>query len=237
MPRRRIPGFGAGDVEAHHPLVAESDGQLGDLPGPGGVAHRGHQAAHHDGAAQRGGRGHPVDESGQHRIDHLVERQAAVDVQFGGESHLGVDHVVGGQIRHALAGDPVQRLGGLHHPDGVRERLEIAHQRPAVGRGAEELGQRRQFGGGQPVIPELIGQLEHGGGAQAAVEVVMQQGLGGVVDPVQTQRRSHATIIRDEAGQPRRSISNGSSGGAVSPTDQASSSSASAAGNRSGVSV
>ncbi len=195
MPRGRVARLGAGDVEAHHAAVAEPDGQLGDLAGAGRVAHGGDQAAHRDGPAGAGRGAFTVDEPGQHGVDHLVERQPAVDVQFGGEPDLGVDDVVGGQILHAFIGDAVQRLGGLHHADGVRERFEVALQRAAVRGGAEELGQRVELGGGQVVIAELVGELEHRGGAQSPVEVVMQQGLGGVLDPVQTQRRTHRPII------------------------------------------
>ena len=51
-----------------------------------------------------------VGEPGQHRVDHRVERQPAVDVQFGGEPDLGVDDGVGGQVLDAFERHPVQRL-------------------------------------------------------------------------------------------------------------------------------
>ena len=63
----------------------------------------------------------------------------AVDVQFGREPDLGVHHVVGGQVFDALVGHPVQRLRRLHHPDGVRERLQVALERSAVRGGAENV--------------------------------------------------------------------------------------------------
>ena len=86
----------------------------------------------------------PVGEAGQHRVDDRVERQPAVDVQLGGEPDLGVDHGVGGQVLDALEGHAVQRLGGLHDADGVRERLQVAHQRSAVRGGAEQRAPARR---------------------------------------------------------------------------------------------
>src|SRR6267142_1514583 len=48
MPRRRVSGLGARDVETDHTLVSEPDGQLGDLAGPRSVPHRRGQASHGD---------------------------------------------------------------------------------------------------------------------------------------------------------------------------------------------
>ena len=92
------------------------------------MAHRRHQAPHHNrpAGARRGLL--PVGESGQHRRYHLVQRQPALGVQLGREPHLRVDDVVGGEVDHALEGDSVQGRRGLHHRDGVGERLQIAHQ-------------------------------------------------------------------------------------------------------------
>ena len=151
--RRRITGLGARDVEADDALVAEPDRQLGDLQRAGRVPHRGDQAAHRDGASVGADGLLAVGEPGQHRVDDVVERQPFVDVQFRREPDLGVDHVVGGQVLDALVGHPVQRLGRLHHPDRVRERLQVAHQRAAVRRGAEPRGQLVDVGGRQSSYP------------------------------------------------------------------------------------
>ncbi len=108
------------------------------------MPHRGDQAAHRDGAALGAGGLLAVGETGEHRIDDRVQRQPGVDVQFGREPDLGVHHVVGREVLDALVGHPVQGLGCLHHPDGVRERLQIAHQRSAVRGGAEERSRVRR---------------------------------------------------------------------------------------------
>ena len=49
-------------------------------------------------------------------------------MQLGRKADLGVDDVVGGEVGHALEGDPVQRLGCLHDRDRVGERFQVAHQ-------------------------------------------------------------------------------------------------------------
>ena len=137
----------------------------------------------------------PVGETGEHRVDDGVQGQSAVDVQLRCEPDLGVDDVVGDQVLDALVGDPVQRLRGLHDADGVRERLQVAHQRSAVRGGAEERRERVGVGGGQRVVPVLLGQLQHGRGPQAAVEVVVQQRLRRLPDGVQHQRCRHQLLL------------------------------------------
>ena len=107
MPRRRVSGLGASDVETDHALVSEPDGQLGDLPRPRGVPHRRHQTAHGDAPTLGAGCLLAVGEACQHRVDDRVERQPAVDVQFWREPDLGVHHVVGRQVFDALVGHPV----------------------------------------------------------------------------------------------------------------------------------
>ena len=47
---------------------------------------------------------------------------------LGGVADLGVHHPVGGQVLHALAGDPGDVVGSLHHRDGVVEGLEVTLQ-------------------------------------------------------------------------------------------------------------
>ena len=71
------------------------------------MAHRGDQAPHGDRVPGRIGGLLTVREPGQHGVDHLVERQAAVDVQFRREAHLGVDDGVRGQIFRTFERDAV----------------------------------------------------------------------------------------------------------------------------------
>ena len=132
-----------------------------------------------------------VGEAGQHGVDDRVERESPVDVQFGREPDFGVHDVVGRQVFDALVGHPVQRIRCLHHADRVRERFEVAHQRPAVRGGAEPRRELVDAGGGQLVVAVRPGQLKHRRGPQPAVEVVVQQGLRGAPDRVQGQRCGH----------------------------------------------
>ena len=134
VPGGRVAGLGAGDVEADHADVAVPHRQLGDLRRPGGVAHRGQQGADPDRRARRPGLDRAGLEPGQHRLHHLGQLQAALEVLLRGEPHLGVDHAVGGQVEGALPGHPVQRVRCLHDRDGVGERLQVALQRAGVGR-------------------------------------------------------------------------------------------------------
>ncbi len=225
---RRVPALAAANVKPAHSLVPPLDRQLGDLPGHRRVPHGGHQQSHHDRPARCRTSLLAVGEPGQHGVDDLVEGHAAVDVQLGSEPDLGVDHRVLGQVLYALVRHPVQRLGGLHHRHGVRERLQVALQRAAVRAGAKPGRQLLDVGGGQPVVAGLPGDVQHGRRAQAAVEVIVQQGLGRLADLLELQWCGHVTI---------RSMISGRGAGAPSPTFQPPSSSASAAPKRSGVSV
>ena len=73
------------------------------------MPHRGQQRPDPDPVAGRGGRPLALAEAVQHRLDDLVEGQAPLDVQLGGEADLGVDDAVGGQVLGALGGHPAQR--------------------------------------------------------------------------------------------------------------------------------
>ena len=50
----------------------------------------------------------PGAEAGEDRLDDLVEGEAALEVQLGGEADLGVDDAVVGQVGGALGGDPFE---------------------------------------------------------------------------------------------------------------------------------
>ena len=86
----------------------------------------------------------PCGEAVDHRLDDVLDREALGRRQLRREAHLGVHDAVGGQVEGALAGHPVDRLGPLHHADGVRERLQVLHQRPGVGRLPEPAAEARR---------------------------------------------------------------------------------------------
>ncbi len=190
-----IAGLRTRDVESDNAPVAEPDRQLGDLQRPRLMPHRGDQASHHNGAALGAGSLLAVGEAGEHGIDDCVQGQAGVDVQLGREADLGVHDVVGCKVLDALIGHPVQGLGCLHHPDGVRERLQIAHQRSAVSSAVRKNDASPSTSvAGRSSIAVGLGQLEHGRRSQPAVEVVVKKRLGRLPDRLQRQRRHHVNL-------------------------------------------
>ncbi len=181
--RRRVARLGPRDVEADDALVAVAHRQLGDLAAVGGVAHGGDQ--HADGDAEVG---HAPVEAADGGLHHRVERQPAVQVLLGGEAALGVHDAIGCQVLGALVGDALQGLGGLHHPDGVREPLQVQLQRLAVSPPGEPHRQLLRVAGRQARIALLGRQIGDGGGAQPAVQVVVQQHLGSGADRLGRRR-------------------------------------------------
>ena len=133
--------LGPRDVEADNATVAVFDGELGDLPGPGGVSHRRDQRADTDAVASLGGRVLTAAETQQGSVDDLLEREPAVRVLLRRPAHFGVYDAVSGEILGALLGHSGDTLGGLHYGDGVHERLQIALERTRAGRFPEPPGQ------------------------------------------------------------------------------------------------
>ena len=149
---RWVARLGPGDVEAHDAPVAVRDDELGDLARASLVAHRGQQLAHDDRATALGrGRGALL-EPLPHRVHDLLQPEALPQVLLRGVAHLGVHHLVRGQVLDALPGHPAQVLGPLHDRDRVVEGLEVALQRPRVAGldepPAQRLGVRRRAGRG-----------------------------------------------------------------------------------------
>ena len=173
VPGGRVARLRAGDVEAGDPAVPPGHRERRDLHGAGRVTHRGQELAYDDPAA---GRGRPLLEALLHRGHDLVERQPRRDVLLGGVADLGVDDAVRGEVLHALAGDPGEGSAGLHHRDGVVERLQVAHQRAGVRGVGEPLAQRGRVARGQ-LVADLRGEVQDGLRAQPTVEVVVQQDL------------------------------------------------------------
>ena len=146
----RIARLRAGDVEADDARVAPADRAFGDLDRASGLAHRGHDRAHHDRLAGRG-RALLARAGSPSRIAScdLVERQAALGAQLRGDADLGVDDAVGGEVLGALGGDPGDRVALLHDAGRVVERLEVELERLAVGAAAEPRRQLVDVGGRQ----------------------------------------------------------------------------------------
>lgn len=142
------------------------------------MPHGGEQGADADAVAVLTGRPLPFPEALVDGLDHLFEAQPAVEVLLGGVAHLGVDDAVLGEVLGALAGDPDERLAGLHHADGVREGLQIPFQGTGVGGLPEPDAELVGVGLGKPGVPGVPGEVDDRAGAQPAVEMVVQQNLG-----------------------------------------------------------
>ena len=183
----RIALLGTGDIEPDDPGVAPADRAFGDLDRARGLAHRGHDRAHDDGMAGGGGPRLPDRVAREDRLLDLVERQAALGAQLRGHADLGVDDAVGGEVLGALGRDPGDRVALLHDAGRVVERLEVELERLAVGAAAEPRRQLVDVGGRQAVVAELGGEVDHRRGAQAAVEVVVEERLRGARDGVGCQ--------------------------------------------------
>ena len=177
VPVGREADLRAGQVEADDAGVAVADDEPGHLVPAVGLAHGAQQRADPDRRPGRGGLGAAGREAVEDRLHGLLDRGALRGQQLRRHPDLGVDDAVGGQVQRALAGHPAHRLGPLHHPDGVREGLQVADQRAGVGGlpepGAEGLG----VTGGQLPVADLVGQLEHRLRSQPAVQVVVQEHL------------------------------------------------------------
>ena len=135
-PRRREALLGAGDVEPDHAHVAVADGQLGDLAtAPRGASRSGGKPMAD--AAAGCAAGHLAETLGEYRLDHRIQPQPALDVQLWCEADLGA--TTPSAARSSAHSTRDERVPGLHHSDGVAERLQVALQGARV-RGAEEPG-------------------------------------------------------------------------------------------------
>ena len=156
------------------------------------------------------GVGRSAAEPVEHRVHHLVERQALLGVQLRGEPDLGVDDAVGGEILGALEGDPLDRVVILHHADGVGERLEVEHQVVALGATVEPRGQFVDVGGRQILVAELLRQFDHGRGRSPPSRWSCSSTLGArwissAID-MRPRYRVAATDLRCHDHCPQRSV-------------------------------
>ena len=116
-------------------------------------------------------------EAVEHRFDRLIERQACLGAQLRRHANLGVHDTIGGKVDGTFVRHPLDRVAVLHDADGVGERLQVEHEVVAFCAAVEPRGQLVDIGRRQLGVAVLVGELDHRGGAQAPVEVVVQQSL------------------------------------------------------------
>ena len=177
MLRRGETVLGAGDVEAADAAVAELDGQLRDRLTEIRLTHRRENRAHDDCVTFEFCVAHAASESLQHGLDHLVQRQTIVQVQFGSESNLGVDDAITGEVQRRFERDALQVFLGLHHGRRVRETFEVAHEVTPRCVGDEPFTQFVGVVGRQSAVVRLVSEFHHRHRAQTAVQMIVQQNL------------------------------------------------------------
>ena len=91
----------------------------------------------------------------EHRLDHFVEREAAIGQELGRHPHLGVDDPIRGEVLDALGAHAFDRIARLHHCDGMTEALEIELEGFAVGAEGEPARKLIGIGRRQLAIPDL----------------------------------------------------------------------------------
>src|SRR5690606_3033051 len=242
--RRREAVLRPREVEADHAVVAEVDREPRDLERALALAHRREDLPDADRVAALVGRILALLEPVLHGLHGLLEREALASVLLGRPAHLAVDDAVVREILDELARDPRERLGGLHDGDRQLEGLEVLDERVRRGLLGEPLPQLARRAGGQ-VEARLDGELEHGRGAHAAVEVVVQRDLRQAADGHAVDGRltaggaavlllsRHAGLRASGGGQAvilSRTI--GAASGAVSPISYAPARASSARSNR-----
>ena len=180
---RREAILSTSNVEAHHVALARGvlavivHRKLGDLLGAARVAHGAQDQAHVDATAALGDQTLTLLHTLNGGFDDLLQGKAIGLVLLRGVAQLGVANVIGGQVLDCLTGDAHQPLGGLHNGSGVVESGEVGRQIAGVSRLVEPLFQLCGVCGGQ-LIADLLGELDQGGGAYAAVEVIVKLYFG-----------------------------------------------------------
>ena len=176
------------------------------------LAHRGEDRAHDNVTALIGRFLRAEGEAVEHGAHDLVQREPAVQVQFGREAHLGVDNAVAREVDGALGGDALELVPRLHDGRRVGEAFEVAHEVAAGRVGDEPTTQLVWVVGRQPVIVHLVGEFEDRLGPQPAVEMLVEQNfwrladeLGGEGGASWIQASERARLVVDECDLERSS--------------------------------
>jgi len=131
-------------------------------------------------------------------------------VEFGREADLGVDDAVGRQILGAFGRNPLERLQGLHDRHGVGKPFQVEDEVLAVCTPPEPGGEVVRVGGRETDVACLAGELDDGGGAEPAVEVVVEEDFRSGPDRGQVQRPAPAKFVHLPALRAPRGPATGS---------------------------
>ena len=94
------------------------------------------------------------------------------------EASFKIDHAILAQIFGLLVRDPLQRLFGLHHRDGVGKAFQVLGETSLVRALMKPLRQRRRIAGGKFGVLRFFCQVNDGLRPQYAVEVLVQKHFG-----------------------------------------------------------
>src|SRR5450631_2509507 len=111
-------------------------------------------------------------------------------MELRGIANLGIDHPVGGEVPHALAGNPMQPVNCLHHDQSPLESGEVALERARVGTVAEPGPQCARLASRKPLVTNGVSQLDDRLRSQSTVEVVVQERF----------RRTQENVVGDHSG-------------------------------------
>ena len=178
----------AGDVEADDATVAVRDRQLRHLERVGPIAHRADDLAEADLMIALGSREAALD-----RDDDLLEVQAPFGVEHRRVAHLRVHDAVAREVLAAFVCDTLDRLRGLHDRDRVREATEVERERSRSRAHVEPASELVGVFGRQALVAQLARKLDHGGGPQPAVEVVVEKNLWRGAQRRERDHRAKAT--------------------------------------------
>lgn len=168
----RMACFGARQIEPHDPGVKKRDGRPDNRVRGALVAKSVDEDAERDaGLAARPV--HAVDDG----FDDGLQAEPRTGVERRGEANLGVHHVLRRVVEEALVCDSAEGLRRLHDCHRLVESREIFDERAGFAL-MKPLGESVLRGCRKACVSGGVGELEDRADAEAAVEVVVEYGLG-----------------------------------------------------------
>jgi len=104
--------------------------------------------------------------------------QSFPSVKNRSETRFKIDDTVGGEIFGLFVGDAFEGVFGLHHGDGVDKAFEIFGEAALIGSLVEPGREVGRVLGWETGVALGAGEVDHGFGAEDAVEVLVEEDLG-----------------------------------------------------------
>jgi hypothetical protein len=146
-------------------------------------------------------------ESVERGLDRLLERQPATRVEHGGVADLDVAHAFPPRVLGELVGDPLERVGRLHHLERDVEAGEVLLEVPRV---VDPHVVGELLGGGPGHRRAILAaELEQRGRPEGAIEVTVQLRLREAAEQVARDGRGHGVRVSRRNGRRRDRASRG----------------------------